>query len=86
MNFSLKGEMAQKSEKWPENPFAGYLSAILPISGPFFPYFHGEAKIRYSAFFPYVRPENPLFGLFSLCKTGGPNRFSPRRACLQLYQ
>ena len=60
--------LSRNMENGPKTHLRVFFFAIFLFSWPLFPYFHGEAKIHFSAiFFPNV--------------AGGPKRFSPRRAC-----
>ena len=61
MEFGLTAKIGEKRprnrENGPKTAFKGNVSAIFPLSGPFFPNFRGEAKIDFSAIFSYFGPE-----------------------------
>ena len=59
MDFGL---IAKTGDKWPRTWKIGQKIQQMGFSGPFPPLFCGEAKIHFSAFFPYCgRPEADFF-------------------------
>ena len=66
-----RGKIAQKQENGSKTHFRAIFRQFFLFLGDF-SYFRGEAKIHFSA-------------IFFLFWAGGPNRFSPKRACLQRF-